>query len=340
MNKEILIVNYGLQWENSHIEFAKTFFHGRRKRINPDYIYWKFRGVPGEELRSFLLAVEGEKVVGQLGLVPAQIKLNNTVYDIQWACDLMVDDAYRGKGIADKLYKEAVSRKITFGSDPSPAASISMKRFGFKEMMGPVKLFFPLRLSAIFEKKLKWATKYFGSFYNPFLLFYWLVGFKRIFNHLMKNEISTYSEISDSIKVLEEKNSVYIKRDEDFYNWRLRKFKDYQKDGKLIFKENSFLLTLRNSGMITFIGDLRYKNIKDAKKCIQTAIYFASINKSKELKLMTNDSSLVNFLKSWGFLAFRTPTSIIYYSDNEKFNQEISSLRFFEYTFIDSDENI
>lgn len=51
--ESIRIENYAPKWEASHIEFAKEYFNGRRKRINPEYIYWKCRGEEGKELPSF-----------------------------------------------------------------------------------------------------------------------------------------------------------------------------------------------------------------------------------------------------------------------------------------------
>src|SRR5690606_6549679 len=122
----IEIKPYSAEFEEAHIQFASKYWtKGRRK--NPEYIYWKFRGNPNTNLPGFILAIDDNKVVGQLGVIPSIISIEDKIYDAQWACDLMVDMDYRGKNVAKQLYDYAHNLKsITLGSNPSAAASKSM----------------------------------------------------------------------------------------------------------------------------------------------------------------------------------------------------------------------
>lgn len=99
IQSEIKIVNYQSEWESAHQEFARLHYNNRRKRVVPEYIYWKFRGHSNVEAEQMLLAVSGNKVVGQLGLIPCKITIEGDEYHAHWACDLMVGKEYRGKGL-------------------------------------------------------------------------------------------------------------------------------------------------------------------------------------------------------------------------------------------------
>jgi len=71
---EIKITPYGPQWEKAHQVFSRKHYNNRRRRVLPHYLYWKSRGERGEALPSFILALVGDEVVGQLGrLAPEKI---------------------------------------------------------------------------------------------------------------------------------------------------------------------------------------------------------------------------------------------------------------------------
>ena len=69
----------------------------KRRRIEK-YIRWKFRGNETGDVNGLLLALEKNKVVGQLGLIPVKFKHLNKIHNAQWACDLMVDPDLRKRG--------------------------------------------------------------------------------------------------------------------------------------------------------------------------------------------------------------------------------------------------
>ncbi|MDP2159174.1 MAG: GNAT family N-acetyltransferase, partial [Flavobacterium sp.] len=194
----IEIVPYGPKWEQAHIAFASKYWTKSRRKI-PDYIYWKFRGRPNQEITSFLLAVENNEVIGQLGLIPVNVRVVDELYEAQWACDLMVDTSYRGKGVAKMLYDEAHKQKeLTIGSDPSPAASASMQKNGYLLMTASWKCFFPLNLNEI--TKLKGINQRFLNVIpNPFLLKYyiWNILHPNTFESITLNDFEEKKEAPD-----------------------------------------------------------------------------------------------------------------------------------------------
>ena len=332
---DIEIVKYGPDWEQAHIEFATKYFNGRRKRIHPTYLYWKFRGKQKEKLDSFLLAVENKKVVGQLGLLPCMVNINDTHFQAQWACDLMVHSNYRGKGIAGLLYEKAVNQKITLGSDPSPKASVSMLRFGFKNIEGPIKTFLPIKLKAITDKKVKTLSRFFGRFDNPLVRSNANNG-----NWLLLHEIGISDINFQEIFKFRDQSCVSVVHDENFYKWRLKAFKDYQLDGKFFYQSGNFFVTVRISGSILFVNDLFTINEQTFKKVLDGIIGFAKLNGISEIKLMENQNNRIGILKRKGFLSYSRRTNIIYYSRDNNFNTLIKDCKQFYYNSLDSDENI
>lgn len=119
-------------------------------------------------------------------MIPCEVKLYEKTYPAQWACDLMVSNDYRGAGIGAALYKEAVARKITLGSDPSPSAAILMKRFGFITLKGPTKTFFPVYLNSITDKKAKRLSGIAKRIPNPFILKAMLEGKSELLEKIAK----------------------------------------------------------------------------------------------------------------------------------------------------------
>ena len=110
----------------------------------PHYQYWEFRGKSGTSLPSSLLAVSNDEVVGRLGLVPGDVRLEQKIFKAHWACDLMVSADFRGKGIPNMLSTEEVNTKIVFASSVSPSAVVSIEPFGFCQLPAPTKFIYPL----------------------------------------------------------------------------------------------------------------------------------------------------------------------------------------------------
>ncbi|WP_083925453.1 GNAT family N-acetyltransferase [Psychroflexus tropicus] len=329
----IEIVNYSPTYEKQHFEFATRMFGKRRKRRNPDYIYWKFRGEPGKELPSFKLAVEKGEIIGQLGLIPCYLKVGMKSIATQWACDLMVDPAYRGKGVAKLLYESAHQQKpITLGSDPSPSAEKSMLRSGYKKLKSSTKQFIPIYLGVPLQMK-GLPYKFIKSVKNPFLSVYRQTKYKREFQQL-----DIINENHHDLFHTKTANDLRIQVDDNFKNWRFREFKDYYPGVKLYnLSGTKTYFSGYHHGHIYFITDLELENSKDFYSIINFILSFLPENIDR-IRFQNNIHSkkLGSQLTT---IEYSTKTSIIYYTKDNVLEKSIQK-KYFYYTHQDSDENI
>lgn len=333
MNKAIEIVNYSPAFEEQHYSFATRMFGNRRKRRNPDYLYWKFRGKQGEELSSFKLALSDGKIVGQLGLIPCKLNLNGQIVESQWACDLVVDPDFRGKGVAKLLYQAAHDQKpITLGSDPSPAAEKSMIRAGYRKLKSSNKQFIPIFLGLPLRMK-GVNLKILDNVRNPFLKLYTKNKFKSDFKQL--DIIKTDHQ---EIFQLQSENQIFIERDDSFKKWRFCSFKDYYPDVKLyqlVGKKTYY--SGYHHGDLYFITDLQLEDAVHFNHIINHILSYVPSN-IERIRFLNNENdellgSKLNTIK------YRTETSIIYYTESEEIGQSVKG-RYFYYTHQDSDENV
>lgn len=329
----IKIIEYSPDWHQAHEEFASRYWT-KKRRFTPEYIYWKFRGELNKNLTSFLIAVDDRKVIGQFGIIPCEILVKSKIYQSQWACDLMVDNDYRGKNIAVMLYEAAVQQKpITLGSDPSPAATRSMSKFGFKSIIGPRKFIFALNLFELLKiKGLKFPIL--KVFVNPLYVFFalWKTVRKIIFGINYK-----FEEVKDFSSLNEKVNGV--NHESHFAEWRFNSFGEYY-NGFTCYKNKKGLkyLVLKNNSQ-WIIG---YTN---AKTIIEHLDIWAEIQahsiaeKATIVKVYSNSKSESISLILTGFIFFRTRTNIMYYTNDANLERELLSAPF-RYSFLDSDENI
>jgi len=331
----ITIEPYSKHWEKAHFLFASKYWTKRRRRES-EYIYWKFRGNHSERLTSFILAIEDGKVIGQLGLIPCKINVDNLIYDAQWACDLMVDTDYRGKNIAAQLYQFAHSLKpITLGSDPSPAASKSMKRSGYNSLKGSWKHLFPIKLGEITKLK-GYNFEILNLIYNPLVvLFFILSKFKN--NSFDKIELNEYNTLLYRKKSLD---TISVYRDSEFIDWRFNAFKDYYPEMEIYSKNDKKVFYLGYfANKDYFITDLNVNNIFELFQVISNIIKRYKNKNISRIRFCCHQENISIKLLFFGFIKFRTRTEVIYYSEDSALIKKMYDKKFY-YTYMDSDENI
>ncbi|WP_339887765.1 GNAT family N-acetyltransferase [uncultured Flavobacterium sp.] len=321
---------YSKEFERAHIKFAQKYWT-KKRRFTPEYIYWKFRGIQSQTLKSFLLAFDGDEVVGQIGLVPSQVVLGKKNYEAQWACDLMVDNDYRGKGVAEKLYDFAHENKpITLGSDPSPAAEKSMVRRGYVSLKGPRKFVFPFNIGEILKLK-GINNRFMNMIPNPFLAFLFLLK-KTNYTLIDKGEYAQLNNITFS-------KELQCKYDEVFYNWRFSEFKPYYKGIECYKKDTFNFFSGYFVNGIYFLTDYKVSNLSAFLR-MTSFIYFKhrkfNIQRIKFISMNFRINSILPFI---GFIRFRTITKIILFTKSIILREEVKNRKFY-YTLYDSDENI
>ncbi|WP_010663968.1 GNAT family N-acetyltransferase [Marinilabilia salmonicolor] len=330
------IVNYSPEYEKVHYEFASVMFGTRRKRRNPDYIYWKFRGRKGTEMPSFKLAILNGEVVGQLGLIPCKLLVDNEIIEAQWACDLMVHKNCRGKGIAAKLYENAHVQKIlTLGSDPSPAAEISMLRNGYKKTLSAHRYFIPYHIGTPLKMK-GININALNKVKNPFLNFFSVKEVSSLFQML---EISP-ERLNDIFKDRFKSNRLSVYIDQAFYQWRYFSFKDYYPGIKVFqLKGHETYFSGYYMGGTFFITDLQLSDKRHITKIISFILEKGKGMPLNRINFLNNEKEMRFHELKPVAIKYKTDTIIIYYTENLELAQKISQ-RYFYYTLRDSDENI
>lgn len=332
--EQIRISPYESQYEQAHIDFATRYWtKGRRK--NPAYIYWKFRGSPGNCLPSFLLALVGDTVVGQLGLIPCELMVAGKKYDAQWACDLMVDTSFRGKGVARMLYDRAHSLKsITLGSDPSPAALSSMTRAGYNCFKGPAKYILPISLGETIRIKLP-RFSLLKRFKNPFL-WYFVYNVKA---HSTDMISASWQECMEPINAhrmyLKEP---YILHDEDFMQWRAEAFPSYYEAPRFVrHGDEKSYMCFKKAGNAFYINEWHAESPRIMSAFFGFLVLEALPLGIHFIKVLANSEREEGVLKQLGLLRFRSPTQIIYHY-GALGEAPFTSFDRFYYTYWDSDE--
>ncbi len=333
MNQGIEIVNYSPAIEERHYSFATRMFGNRRKRRNADYLYWKFRGQQDEELNSFKIALSDGKIVGQLGLIPCSLNVNGQIIDSQWACDLVVDPEFRGKGVAKLLYQAAHDQKpITLGSDPSPAAEKSMIRAGYQKLKSSNKQFIPIFLGLPLRMK-GVNLKILDTVRNPFLNIYTQNKFKSDFK-----EVDIIKANHQEIFELQKDDQIFIERNDSFKKWRFCSFKDYYPNVKLYhLLGTETYYSGYHHGDLYFITDLRLEISTHFNNVINHILSYIPSNVER-IRFQNNINSELLGSKL-NTIKYRTETSIIYYTEDKEIDQNVKG-RYFYYTHQDSDENV
>jgi len=331
----IEIKNYCLELEEAHYKFATRMFGGRRKRRNSDYIYWKFKGKRGRELPNVKLAIKGNDVIGLFAAIPCKLKIGDTIVDAQWACHLIVDKAYRGKGVASLLY-EALHKEcvLTLGSNPSPSAEKSMIKDGYKKLKSSDKYFIPINIGVPFRIK-GYPIKFLDNIKNPFLNVYMK---KNILNKF--EEVDIFKLDHELIFLRNTSERISISVDTEFKNWRFTPFKDYYPGIKAYkLKNKSTYFTGYINGKTYFITDFIVENKRDFNAIIALILEIIKNTNVEVIRFFNNDKELKMGVFKPIMIKYSTPNLIIYYTLKDNIENLVRGNAFY-YTMQDSDENI
>lgn len=330
---EIKIEYYSKKWEVAHMNFAKQYWK-KRRRFTPKYIYWKFRGDKNSCLKSFLLAVSDNRVIGQIGMIPCEAIIDGKSVNAQWICDLMIDNEFRGKNIAAKLYEKIESNgRYVLGSDPSPSAKKSLIKNGYSIYPGPWVMLFPLSIGGTLSIKLPFFSSL-SFIINPVY-----VVVKMFLNRWLEGCYEVSFDHSDWNHLQENKNiKGYVKRSDAYLEWRLSKFDDFYSGIRIVRKigSSAFMYFYEGSGCM-YVADYRYENIKELA-CLLT--YIGTHARKKQLdfiKIMANNDNEVRDLSLLLSIKMRTRTEIVMKANPSRVQDVLLP---FYYTLMDSDENI
>jgi len=332
-----VIFPYSDHWVESHREFAKKMWPDKIRRRDETYNRWKFKGPQSGDVNGLLLAVVDNKVVGQLGLIPADLWVDGQIYQSQWACDLMVDSEVRKMGLGSMLFAVAMDRGwVTLGSEPSPLADITMSRIGFKPLVGPYKMILPLDISVVinfaFRNRAKTVSNVLSKMTQPFN--YWKI------NKILKNtteSVQSASWIEVLLRVINAQKTItspHIVHDKAYLSWRYHVPFPAQIE-TFIFGNNSYAIC-EPTPRDYYVYDWHTNNEEDLFSLFSQITYLAHQNECKNILAFANSDLTKNQLRRFGFLKMRTPIKVIYHSEKTI----LKSHNNFHYCIYDSDGNL
>jgi hypothetical protein len=327
---DIRIVQYSNYWAPKHEHFVRKHWNKVRRR-SEEYIYWKFRGKEGQDLKGFILAIDkNDNVVGQLGLVPATLWYAGQKLQAQWFCDLMFDVELRGKGLAKKLYDYAFSYNcVSLGSDPSPAARYSMIRSGFSEVDAEHRFIIPVSLGKTLALKFPIA-RVFAPIQNPALSLKSLTKSKEFYFE---------SGVEDLMKIRMNSKmgsaQARILHDHAFMSWRYQPFENWYRPPQIFIgvdKKSYFTVRLVSGQLV--VCEYSFDAPEMSKVAILKIYSLALSFKAFAIQILA-DSARPSFLSGSMAIRRKERTRILY-----KDLPNNSHLDSFHYTGIDSDEGI
>lgn len=293
--------------------------------FNPSYWNWKYFQNPNGEHMMYL-ALDGGRVVGEVGSIAAKIKCGDSSYPASQTCDITVLPEYQKGGTFLKLYKlsneEHVQRDILtcYGFSVPVTLKISSKLLKFQPVCPVMRWVLILNPIPFLHKKFKMpiVAKAAGSIGRFFIN----LRIKRLYRIPEEKiiEIHFFDERFD--RFWEERKKDYeimLVRDSTYLNWR------YIDHPARRYKVVAYLLDGKIKGFIVFttgVDEVRRGIIMDImvdpseKKAVDyllsAAIKFFYKEATDAVVLwLPEHASLVRDIKKWGFVRCETQHNLI-----------------------------
>ena len=238
------IINISKVNKSILFEFYKKVFNQRHKTLTKHW-EWCYRSkYLGFET---LILIKDQKVIGQAGLIPTKIIINNKILPGAWFVDFAVLPEYQGQGYGKILTKEWMKispNQITFCNNKSLNI---FKSFGWshnqhsKRLAKPID---PLKFIYFFKR---FRNNYFSKIYKN-RLNNRLNNIALIKPYLIQNN---YKDLFESFQKRKNNFSTTILRDQDWLNWRIMEYP---------FSKNIYFFEYKSNFAITHL--VLNKNIK------------------------------------------------------------------------------
>lgn len=100
---------YEPRYHDELLAFLSRVFAPYPHKSEPPYFEWLFTRNPlGSSLGTYLLLVDGERVVGQIATLRDRVRIDGGWHECVWIVDLIVDPAFRGGPGVLRLFREAM----------------------------------------------------------------------------------------------------------------------------------------------------------------------------------------------------------------------------------------
>jgi GNAT superfamily N-acetyltransferase len=341
-DETVTIAPYEEHLQAAHERFAGRMWPSKRRRRDMRFNRWKFRGPAQGPVDGLLLAVLKGEVVGQLGLIPASLRIDGECVVCQWACDLMVDSTLRRRGIASLLFDVALARDIvTLGSNPSRAADVTMQRIGFRSLDGPTIGAFPLDPAHVVSWKMpvRFAalTGAAGAVLRPF--FRWRG--RRLFGNDARrlNAVNHGSWRAVAGFVAEQqarRTEPLIVHDEEFLAWRCEGLQGFVEPLEALHTRRGSYAIVGAARPYFYVFDWFASSWDDFVDLFSTIRTMAIDSRTMTLEAYAQGPEERSWLRRAGFLLLRQPCKILCHPPSQLLPRHTRML----YSIFDSDGNL
>lgn len=262
------VVRYSPAWVDSHTAFTNIVYPNAERRRDPDYLRTKLVRREVSTDANLLLAVDQNKVVGQLGLIEVEIILSGVKKKAVWGVNLVVLPEYLGVGFGGLLELKAIESYQNFlGFGVSPDSAKNQIRRKAKIMRGPFVAYGRLwDMNHLIYKsypQLKivgWFVKSLSNVNSWFFL---------TITHVLK--VKGPDLITDEVKISEELSEKeapaenYVVHDLDFCKWRIVEpvRKNYKKYTLVLLFESYVLVDeAKQNQIVDFYFDSFFKALR------------------------------------------------------------------------------
>jgi GNAT superfamily N-acetyltransferase len=310
---DVEVVEYDDRWEAAQTAFAHRNWPGKARRADPAYIRWEYRGPASGPVPGVLLAVAGDEVVGQLGMIPGEARIDDEVQPIQWIGNLMVDPAHRRRGVSTAIFDAALRRPvITLGTDPSPSAAATLPTFGFSRADSSELMVLPLAAGAVITTRhpqLGRASRLLDVVGAPALRY--VTRLLRAAQRADAAQVCTWADVVDDVLAAEaEGPGPRSLHDEAFLRWRCGGFAPWVREADAVRTPDGSFALLERAGDRLLVLHWHATAPADAAAVMGRVVYVAESYGVSYVQAMAIDDGEVARLAALGFRARRTPTDL------------------------------
>lgn len=133
------------------LEFRQHHYPASPEKGDPQQFNWQFAQHPlGSSLDGFLLAWQGETLVGQLATMRDRLMVDGTWHEVRWLCDLMVAPEERGGLAALRLFQAAMQRnELLLATGAGVVMEPLYRSLGWQQMPIAKTYYLPIRPRAL-----------------------------------------------------------------------------------------------------------------------------------------------------------------------------------------------
>jgi GNAT superfamily N-acetyltransferase len=309
----IEVVEYDDRWAVAQTAFAARCWPGKGRRGDPTYLRWEYRADEVGPVPGLLLAVSGDEVVGQLGMIPGEAQVGERRLPIQWIGNLMVDPDHRRRGISTAIFERALDRPVvTLGRDPSPSAAPMMETVGFSRADSSDLMVLPLSAGEVV------GTRYPGlARWSRALDVVGAPVLRRLQRALRDAQsdptaqVCTWRDVVDDVAASEAATSrPHAVHDEAFLRWRCAGLPPWVREVDAVrTARGSFALLERRSAELAVLH-WHAVDVGEVAPLMGRVVYLAGAYGAAYVEAVAVDAEQVEALASLGFRARRTPIDL------------------------------